>query len=133
MKWEFPRPVADLCADLAGQGFDVLDEHSGAGGPQLVLQGPVRVGREWLEAFVRIAADDGQWPIEVRFEGMSHWITVPAWEVYLDGRDQEDGPELTRRTRFVRSRLPEAADKIRTTPFAERELVHLANSGRLSS
>lgn len=131
MKWEFPRPVADLCADLAGQGFDVLDERRAAGGPQLVLQGPVRVAREWLEAFIRIAADNGQWSISVRFEGMSHWITVPAWAAYLDGPDLAR-LDLNRRARFVRYRLPEAAETIRTAPYAERELVQLAEAGRLT-
>jgi hypothetical protein len=124
---DFPRPIADLCADLAGQGFDILDERAGAE-LILVLQGPVKVDGQWLEAFVRLAQRERQWSISVRFDGMASWVAAQTWAAYLDGTDP-DQLDLVHRTRFVRYRLPEAARAIRATPQAERVLVQLAEGG----
>ncbi len=123
---EFPKPVADMLADLAGQGFDVLNEQRGAGGMQLELQGPVNVNGQWQESFVRISADAGHWSISVRFEGMSRWIWAQAWEAYLNGAELGE-PDLTRQTTFVRHRLPDAALALRAKPGAVRELVRLTD------
>jgi hypothetical protein len=120
---EFPRPVADMCADLAGQGFDVLDEFRDAELGYLVLQGPVKANGGWLEAFVRIVTEREHWTIEVRFEGMSRWIPTGTWRAYLDG--EPGGPDLAGHTRFVRYRLGEAAQVITSRPQAERDLVRL--------
>ncbi|HEV2781817.1 MAG TPA: hypothetical protein VGX25_20720 [Actinophytocola sp.] len=124
MELEFPRPVADLCAALAGQGFDVLDERYTGGGLVLILQGPAVVDGEWMEAFVRVAERDGRWSICLRFEGMANWITARAWEAYLDGTEP-DVRDLAGRAHFVRYRLADAARAIRATPHAERVLVRL--------
>jgi len=118
-----PRPVADMCADLAGQGFDVLDEQRVAESEHLVLQGPVKANDRWLEAFVRITAQPGHWSIEVRFEGMSRWIPINTWLAYLDGGPGDT--DLAGLTSFVRFRLSEAAEVITSTPRAERELARL--------
>jgi hypothetical protein len=127
MMLDFPRPIADLCADLAGQGFDILDERRG---PEfvLVLQGPVRVDGQWLEAFVRLAEYDRHWSVAVRFEGMDNWISAQAWAAYLDGTDPDE-LDLLHRTRFVRFRMSDAARAIRATPQAERVLVQIAEGG----
>lgn len=119
---EFPRPVTDMCADLAGQGFDVLED----GPAHLLLQGPVRAGGRWLEAFVLITADDGRWSLAARFEGMARSIPVGTWQVYLDGVPARD---LAAQAAFVRYRLGEAARVIGCTPQAERELVRLSTRG----
>lgn len=125
---EFPRPVADMCADLAGQGFDVLNEQRGGiGGLLLELQGPVNVSGQWLESYVRISADGGHWSISVRFEDMSRWIWAQAWEAYLDSAELGE-PDLTRQASFVRYRLPEAALALHSKPGAERELIRLTDS-----
>jgi len=125
---ELPRPVAAMCADLAGQGFDVLDERvRPAGGLRLVLQGPVRATpREWLETFVAISAEDGLWTISVRFEGMSRWVSPSTWRAYLDRSWSGLEDDLVRQTGFVRHRLSEAARAIRTEPRVETDLVLLA-------
>src|SRR5690349_5539936 len=125
---ELPGPVADMCADLAGQGFDILNEQRGElGGLLLELQGPVKAGGQWLEAWVRISADAGNWSISVRFGDMSRWIWTQTWEAYLDGKDLGE-PDVTRQASFVRHRMPEAALALRATPGAERELVRLTDS-----
>jgi hypothetical protein len=126
-EWEFPRPVADMCADLAGQGFDVLSEQRGAGGLLLELQGSVNASGQWQESFVRISADAGHWSISVRFEGMTRWIWAQAWEAYLDGTELGE-PDLGRQATFVRHRLPEAALILRAKPGAVHELVRLTDS-----
>jgi hypothetical protein len=118
---ECPRPVAEMCADLAGQGFDVLDERREAESEYLLLQGPVKSGGRWLEAFVRITAERGRWSIEVRFEGMSRWIPINTWLAYLDGGPGDT--DLAGLTSFVRFRLSEAAEVL--TPQVERELARL--------
>jgi hypothetical protein len=123
-KLEFPRPVGDMCADLAGQGFDVLNEQQGAGGLLLELQGPVKAGGQWVEAFVRISAEVGHWSISVRFEPMSRWIWTQIWEAYLDGTELGE-PDLTRQAAFVRRRLPDAAVAIHSEAAAERAMVRL--------
>ena len=116
---QFPRPVRQMCADLAGQGFDVVEEDVG----QLLLQGPVKAGVSWLEAFVRIWVEGGRWSLAVRFEGMSRPIPIGAWQAYLDGRP---GSDLATQAAFVRFRLAEAARVISSTPQAERDLTRLA-------
>lgn len=121
---EFPRPVGDMCADLAGRGFDVRSEQHGAGSLQLELQGPVKGGGLWVECFVRISADLGHWSISVRFEGMSRWIWTQVWEAYLDGSTLGE-PDLDRQAAFVRHRLPDAAVAIRSEAAAERALIRL--------
>lgn len=121
---EFPRPVGDMCADLAGQGFDVRGEQHGAGGQLLELQGPVKAGGQWVECFVRISATLGHWSISVRFEHMSRWIWTQVWEAYLDGVELGE-PNLARQASFVRHRLPDAAVAIRSEAAAERELIRL--------
>lgn len=121
---EFPPPVGDMCADLAGQGFDVLNEQHGHAALLLELQGPVKAGAQWVEGFVRISADRGHWSISVRFEQMSRWIWSQVWEAYLDGVELGD-PDLKRQAEFVRYRLPEAAAAIHTEAAAERALIRL--------
>jgi hypothetical protein len=124
---ELPSPVADMCADLAGQGFDILTEQrTGFGGLLLELQGPIRAGGQWLESWVRISADAGNWSISVRFQDMSRWIWTQAWEAYLDGIELGE-PDVTRQAWFVRHRLHEAALAIQSTPGTERELVRLTD------
>jgi hypothetical protein len=90
-----------------------------------VLQGPVRDGRQWLEAFVRISVERGSWSIAVRFEGMSRWIPAGSWRTYLDGVAPAE-PDLDGQASFVRYRLSEAAGAIGAAPQAERELVRLS-------
>jgi hypothetical protein len=124
---EFPRPVGDMCADLAGQGFDILNEQRGARGLLLELQGPVKAGGQWVEAFVRISADGGHWSISVRFEHMSRWIWTQIWEAYLDGIELGE-PDLTRQASFVRHRLPDAAVAIHSEAAAERALIRLTEA-----
>jgi hypothetical protein len=119
---EFPRPVADMCADLAGQGFDVLEE----GRRHLLLQGPVNTEGHWLEAFVLITVERGQWSLAARFEGMTAPIPVASWQTYLDGEPDAD---LSAQASFVRFRLAEAARVISSTPQAERELARLSGAG----
>jgi hypothetical protein len=123
---EFPRPVADMCADLAGQGFDVLTEQHGAGVMVLELQGPVNVSGQWQESFVRISADLGHWSVSVRFEEMARWIWAQVWQAYLDGCELGE-PNLDQQTTFVRTRLPEAGLALRARPGTERELVLLTD------
>lgn len=123
-EWDFPEPVADLCADLAGQGFDVLDERRSGVQRLLVLQGPVKANDHWLEAFVRLSEAHGRWSICVRFEGMSAWVAARAWAAYLDHANPEE-LDLDRQARFVRDRLAEAARTIAAAPQAEHELTRL--------
>ena len=92
---------------------------------RLGLQGPVRDGRQWLEAFVRISVERGSWSIAVRFEGMSRWIPAGSWRTYLDGVAPAE-PDLDGQASFVRYRLSEAAGAIGAAPQAERELVRLS-------
>ena len=123
-KLQLPRPVGDMCADLAGQGFDILNEQQGAGGLLLELHGPVKAGTQWVEAAVRISAEHGHWSISVRFEHMSRWIWTQVWEAYLDGVELGE-PDLDRQAAFVRNRLPDAAMAIYAEDAAERELIRL--------
>ncbi len=123
-KPQLPGPVADMCADLAGQGFDVLYEQHGAGGLLLELQGPVRAGAQWVDASVRISGEDGHWSISVRFEHMSRWVWTQAWEAYLDGTEPGE-PDLARQAAFVRNRLADAAVAIFSDTGAERALIRI--------
>jgi len=123
-KLQLPGPVGDMCADLAGQGFDLLNEQHVQGGLLLELQGPVKAGPQWVEAAVRISAELGHWSISVRFELMSRWIWTQVWEAYLDGVPLGD-PDLNRQAVFVRDRLPDAALAIHTEAAAERALIRL--------
>jgi len=108
MALELPRPVADLCADLAGQGFDVLDEREDqVGGNELVLQGPVRARKSWVEAFVRITMRDRLWSVDVRFEDMPVFWSARSWQAAVDGGRPET--DLSQDARFIRFRLSEAA------------------------
>jgi preprotein translocase subunit SecD len=125
-KLQLPRPVHDMCADLAGQGFDLLNEQQGAGGQLLELQGPVKAGAQWVEASVRVSAEHGHWSISVRFEHMSRWIWAQAWEAYLDGVELGE-PDVHRQSAFVRNRLADAALAIYTEAAAERELIRLTD------
>lgn len=126
-KLQLPRPVGDMCADLAGQGFDVLNEQHGVGGFLLELHGPVKAGAQWVEAAVRISAEQVYWSISVRFEHMTRWIWSQVWEAYLDGGELGD-PDLVRQATFVRNRLPDAAVAIYSEATAERELIRLTES-----
>ena len=121
---ELPQPVGDMCADLAGQGFDVLNEQRGRSGLLLELQGPVKAGAQWVEGFVRVSADRGHWSISLRFEQMTRWIWSQIWEAYLDGVELGE-PDLKRQAQFVRYRLAEAALAIHTEAAAERALIRL--------
>jgi hypothetical protein len=121
----FPKPVAELCADLAGMGFDITDERRGAtGGVCLVLEGTVPAGGQWVDAFVRITSDRGEWSISVRFHDMSQWIWAQAWQAYLDNRAPGE-PDVAQQASFVRSRLPEAAAVAHSRPGVENDLVIL--------
>lgn len=116
MTLEFPPEVDDLCADLAGRGFDILEEKQEQDCLVLVLQGPVKVpdGR-WLETFVRLTERARDWSIAVRFEGMINWITVQAWAAFLDGTHPDEF-DLAGLTDFVRYRLPDAGRLLKITP-----------------
>lgn len=132
-KLELPRPVGDMCADLAGQGFDVLTEQQGAGSMLLELQGPVKAGAQWVAGFVRISAEQEHWSVAVRFEQMSRWIWAQVWEAYLDGVELGD-PDLERQAAFVRFRLSEAAVAVYSDIAAEPALIRLTEGylrGRL--
>jgi hypothetical protein len=123
MQLKLPRPVAEMCADLAGQGFDILYEQRGVSGDLLlVLQGPVRAGEEWVETFVKISSDRGHWSIAVRFGDMSRWIWTQHWEAHLD-RIEPGEPDVARQTALVRYRLAEAAGAIRSDPGVEQKLI----------
>lgn len=125
MEPDFPAPVADMCAELAGRGFDILEERHDAG-VRLVLQGPVRVGTEWIEGFVRISGDRDRWSIAVRFEDTNRWIWAQSWMAFLD--DAEPGePDLDKQVSLVRDRLGEAAASVRTAD-AERALNRVAEN-----
>jgi hypothetical protein len=126
-KSQLPEPMADLCADLAGQGFGVLTEQQGAGVLLLELRGPVKAGAQWVEGSVRISAERGHWSVSVRFEHMTRWIWAQAWEAYLDGGAPGE-PDIHRQATFVRTRLPDAALAIYSEPAAERELIRLTES-----
>lgn len=121
-----PRPVGELCSDLAGQGFNVLNQQQGAGGLLLELQGPVKAGAQWVEACVRISAERDHWSISVRFEHMSRWIWAQAWEAYLDGVGLGE-PDIHRQVAFVRTRLPDAGLLAYSEPATERDLIRLTD------
>jgi hypothetical protein len=122
---QFPRPIGDMCADLAGQGFDVLNEQQhGAGVLLLELQGPIKAGGQWVEAFVRVSAEHGHWSVSARFEPMSRWIWTQIWEAYLDGTELGE-PDLARQARFVRYRLSDAAVAIYSDPTAELTMIRI--------
>jgi hypothetical protein len=128
MEPEFPTPVAEMCAELAGRGFDILeDRHGAADGVMLVLQGPVKVGAEWVEAFVRISADRGRWSVAVRFEDTSRWVWTQSWAAFLDGCEPGE-PDLERQVTLVRDRLAEAAAAVRAEPGSEHELNRVAEN-----
>lgn len=126
MEPEFPEPVKDMCADLRGQGFDVLNEQRGGGVLLLELKGPAKAGEHWLEAFVRVSSDAGHWSVSLRFGDMPRWFWAQAWESYLDGGDPGE-PDLDRQAAFVRHRLPEAATALRTRQGVDRELARLTD------
>jgi hypothetical protein len=128
MESEFPQPIADMAADLAGQGFDIVEERRTADGRlRFVLQGPVKIDGHWLEAFVLISAERARWSLSVRFEGMSRWIPVRAWLAYLD-REPPGPAGLERAAAFIRDRLAEAGRVFDSTPRAEDDLVRLTSS-----
>lgn len=128
MELKLPRQVAEMCADLAGQGFDILHEQRGITGDLLlVLQGPVRAGDKWVETFVKISSDRGHWSIAVRFGDMFRWIWTQNWEAYLD-RVEPGEPDVARQTAFVRYRLAEAADAIQSEPGVEDKLIRLTEN-----
>lgn len=123
MQPTFPQPIADMCADLVGMGFDIDYElRCDPGISLLVLQGVVKAEKKWVDAFVEIAANHGQWSVSVKFDHMSHWIGAQTWMAHLDGG--EPGlPDLDRQAKLVRYRLAEAAAAYLAAPDLEHRLA----------
>jgi hypothetical protein len=119
----FPPPVADMCADLVGMGFDIEYElRSDPGTSLLVLGGPVKVEKKWLDAFVQISANHGQWSVSVKFDHMEQWISAQTWLAHLDGGEPGE-PDLGRQTRLVRYHLADAAAAYLAAPDLEHRLA----------
>ena len=119
----FPQPVADMCADLVGMGFDI--DYELRCDPDimlLVLTGVVKAERKWVEAYVQISANNGRWSVSVRFDHMTHWIGAQTWLAHLDG-GAAGRPDLDRQTALVRYRLRDAAAAYLAAPDLEQRLV----------
>lgn len=118
-----PPTVSSLCADLLLSGYQVVgDRRGGMGGVEIVLRSPPPTPPGQVSAEVQIAADRGRWTVGLRFDEMSRFIDPRVWAAHIDGGDIGP-PDVDLQTRFVATRLADAAQAVRTESDIEVKLM----------